>query len=160
MLNRSLSAACAAGAVAGVRDAVADERDGRAAGAGVVENVWTGAACAEVATGAGAGAVENTRWPDGAVTTVLLVLALLLAAAAGVRALERGAVVRSPEAGAWLRATLGDLNAGAVRAVCVGAAAAAGADVSAAGAGAAACGATTLKDAGAKPPVGRVAVIV
>jgi len=158
LLNRSLSAACAAGAVAGVREAVADERDGRTAGAGVVENVWTGAACAEAATGAGA--VENTRWPDGAVTTVRLVLALLLAAAAGVRAVERGAVVRSPEAGAWLRATLGDLNAGAVRAVCVGAAAAAGDDVCAAGAGAAACGASTLKDAGAKPPVGRVAVIV
>jgi hypothetical protein len=82
-----------------------------------------------------------------------------------VRAVERlcVAVVRSAEAGAWLRATLGDRNvgAGAVCAACVGVSAGAvGAVFCVAGAGAATCGATTLNDAGAKPPVGREAVIV
>ena len=81
-----------------------------------------------------------------------------LVVALGVRAADGrlGAeVVRSAEAGAWLRATLGDRNRGAVCAV-----AAAGGVFCADGAGVAASAATTLNDAGANPPVGREAVIV
>ena len=101
MLNRSLSAACWAGAEeAGVRDAV-DERVGRTAGAGVVANVWTGAAAWAVEP-------ENTCWPEEDVTVPLRAGAVVCAA-------ERlgAAVVRSAEAGAWLRATLGVRNVGA-----------------------------------------------
>ena len=84
-----------------------------------------------------------------------LLLARGLVLAVGVRAADGrlGAdVVRSAEAGAWLRATLGARNRGAAWAV--------GGVLCVDGAGVAACGATTLNDAGANPPVGRVAVIV
>lgn len=106
MLNRSLSAACSAGAEAAgaVRDE--DERDGRAAGAGAVENVWAGVA--ELVE------PENTCWPADDVT----LLPALLPPPVDVLPPERdGGFVRSAEAGASLRATLGVLNPGALFAV-------------------------------------------
>gem|GEM_PF-4495097 len=152
MLNRSLSAACSAGAEAtgAVRDEDErdeDERDGAAAGAGAAENVWAGAA--ELVE------PENTCWPADDVTP----LPALLPPPVDVLPPERaGGFVRSAEAGASLRATLGVLNPGALFAdSAVGADAAGVLGAAAAGAGA---GAATENEAGAKPPVGRDAVIV
>lgn len=155
MLNRSLAAACEAGAGAEAAGAGRDdgvERDGRVAGAGAAANVCAGAAACGVEP-------ENTRCP---VAVVTLPVARLPARDGLLLPVRAGAVVRrSAAAGAWLRATLGVLNFGAGRA-CTGAAAAGAGCGDAAGAGAAGAGAgaTTLKDAGAKPPVGRVAVTV
>ncbi|MFP5363573.1 MAG: hypothetical protein ACLGI5_12685 [Thermoleophilia bacterium] len=71
-----------------------------------------------------------------------------------------GGFVRSAEAGASLRATLGVLNPGALFAVSAVGAAAAGVLGFAAAGAAAGAGAATVNDAGAKPPVVRAAVIV
>ena len=134
-----------------VRDVDEDERDGAAAGAGAVANVWTGAA-------AGAVEPENTAWPVGEEVTVLGALRGA-GAVRDVLLVERaGAVERSAAAGVWLRATFGVRNDGALLAGSAAGAVAAGVlGRAAAGAGA---GAATENDAGAKPPVGRDAVIV
>ena len=141
-----------------------DERDGVAAGAGAVENVWTGAA-------AGAVEPENTCCPVAVVTVpdeprgAVVARGAVAARGAVVLPLERAGAVarRSAEAGAWLRATFGVLNCGDGRVACCccccAGALVAGAD-GCAGVGAAAAGATTRKDAGAKPPVAFEAVIV
>ena len=98
---------------------------------------------------------ENTCWPDADEVTLLAELPPLLDVVPPERA---GGFVRSAEAGASLRATLGVLNPGALFAVSAAGAAAAGVlGCAAVGAGA---GAATANDAGAKPPVGRDAVIV
>ncbi|HWI07649.1 MAG TPA: hypothetical protein VNT54_09050 [Solirubrobacteraceae bacterium] len=135
-----------------MRDVDDDERDGAAAGAGAVANVWTGAA-------AGAVEPENTAWPVGEEVTVLGAFLGAGAVRDGLLLERAGAVERSAAAGVWLRATFGVLNDGALLAGCAAGAAAAGVLGCAAAAGAGA-GAATENDAGAKPPVGRDAVIV
>ena len=128
------------------------ERDGRAAVAGAGANDCAGAACAVEP--------EKTCCPEVDVT--LLGATFVLPAASPpplvvLRPDVDGGFVRSAEAGASLRATLGDLNPGVDLAVAAGAEAAGVLGCAAAGAGA---GAATVNDATAKPPVGRVAETV
>lgn len=152
MLNRSLTAACGAGTAAPedvLREVLREAavRDGVAAD-GAVENVGCCVAAAVEP--------ENTCWPEDDVTVLAALLLLpALPPLLDVVPPDFGGLVRSAEAGASLRATLGDLNAGAVLADSADGAAAAGVlDCAGAAAG---VGAATVNDAGANPPVGREA---